>query len=231
MGVLIFLGIVVIVLNIVMVLSENAAKDEQKSWLEKKYKEYGLYRNIFKIVGNNTVLVYSNKGIIYLLNLSIKNVKQSNIKNVLDVEINIISKEKNIKKIMSVRDTFNKNVTVLKIEFKITTRKSVYVVDYVPKASNINSDEVSNKLKQLNRYKLIIEKDLKEFNIKEDSEKEFVKLTKTSDTDNNIEEDTLISKTSQDPLERIKTLKELLDMGALTQDEFDTKKKELLKVD
>ena len=29
--------------------------------------------------------------------------------------------------------------------------------------------------------------------------------------------------------DKLKKLKELLDMGALTQDEFDTKKKELLK--
>ena len=34
---------------------------------------------------------------------------------------------------------------------------------------------------------------------------------------------------TEDSLDKIKKLKELLDMGALTQEEFDAKKKELLK--
>ena len=34
----------------------------------------------------------------------------------------------------------------------------------------------------------------------------------------------------EDPYEKIKKLKELLDMGAITQDEYDEKKKELLTI-
>ena len=34
---------------------------------------------------------------------------------------------------------------------------------------------------------------------------------------------------TEDSLDKIKKLKDLLDMGALTQEEFDAKKKELLK--
>lgn len=34
--------------------------------------------------------------------------------------------------------------------------------------------------------------------------------------------------TADDPYEQVKKLKELLDMGAITQEEFDAKKKELL---
>ena len=36
------------------------------------------------------------------------------------------------------------------------------------------------------------------------------------------------SKDKEDNLEQIKKLKELLDLGAITQEEFDAKKKELL---
>ena len=32
----------------------------------------------------------------------------------------------------------------------------------------------------------------------------------------------------KDPIEEVKKFKELLDLGAITQDEFDAKKKELL---
>ena len=35
---------------------------------------------------------------------------------------------------------------------------------------------------------------------------------------------------SKDPIEEVKRLKELLDIGAITQEEFDTKKKELLNL-
>lgn len=34
----------------------------------------------------------------------------------------------------------------------------------------------------------------------------------------------------EDPYEQIKKLKELLDMGIISQEEFDTKKKEILKL-
>lgn len=38
------------------------------------------------------------------------------------------------------------------------------------------------------------------------------------------------SPAEKDPIEQVKSLKELLDMGAITQEEFDAKKKELLEL-
>lgn len=40
----------------------------------------------------------------------------------------------------------------------------------------------------------------------------------------------LVEKKEEDPYEQIKKLKELLDMGIISQEEFDSKKKEILKL-
>lgn len=45
-----------------------------------------------------------------------------------------------------------------------------------------------------------------------------------------LKKDEPVEKSSNDPIEEVKKLKELLDMGILTQDEFDKKKKELLNL-
>ena len=45
----------------------------------------------------------------------------------------------------------------------------------------------------------------------------------------NIVQQSINSQNNESPSDKLKTLKELFDIGALTQDEFDTKKKELLK--
>ncbi|MDC9294414.1 SHOCT domain-containing protein [Clostridioides difficile] len=47
---------------------------------------------------------------------------------------------------------------------------------------------------------------------------------------NEVAIDDGIAKNQSDPLERIKKLKELLDIEAITQEEFDAKKKELLNL-
>lgn len=45
-----------------------------------------------------------------------------------------------------------------------------------------------------------------------------------------LKKDKPVEKTYDDPIEKVKKLKELLDMGILTQEEFDKKKKELLNL-
>ncbi|UDN56650.1 SHOCT domain-containing protein [Clostridioides sp. ES-S-0010-02] len=55
---------------------------------------------------------------------------------------------------------------------------------------------------------------------------EYRKNNKVEDANNNIAD----KNNAIDPLEKIKTLKELLDMGAITEEEFNTKKKELLNL-
>ena len=54
---------------------------------------------------------------------------------------------------------------------------------------------------------------------------EYRKNNKVEDANNIADKNNVI-----DPLEKIKTLKELLDMGAITEEEFNAKKKELLNL-
>lgn len=136
------------------------------------------------------------------------NKKIINFESIIKVEIVIDNIKEQVEKLVSIRDKKYSQEIIRSISVYIHTDSSTEELiyrysDFMTEQAQINFNEI---LKGIKRFKIIVE---------ELNDKQIIEL------DTKVEE--------QSNLEKIKELKGLLDIDAITQEEFDSKKAELLK--
>lgn len=117
--------------------------------LEVYDKEYKLVLN-----GNNELFHLS-----YWFN---KKVSKINLEDILDVKFNISVKEQNKMKVVSLVPTFNKKTKFEYAVFEILTVDEDYCVQI--DNNTYNSVKISQMLKDMERMKLLIEREMKNLN-------------------------------------------------------------------
>ncbi|WP_185748246.1 hypothetical protein [Metaclostridioides mangenotii] len=129
-----------------------------------------------------------------------------NLSEILRVNIGVISRGKNVQKIVSITPTFDKRTIIDEINFEVVTHQCTHTMTYIPTNRNANSDEVKSKLKDLTRYKLMLEKDIKELdNNKKKETSQNVELEKDTAESKEYKNETVITKVdSGNSLEQIK---------------------------
>lgn len=123
--------------------------------------------------------------------------------------------EKNQMRIISIVPTYDKYTFVEKIYLTLIFELNTYEVFYIPEHKNINNADIQEKIKEMERFKLVVENEAAKFkNAKIESNNDIKK-----------EDDEDISKISN----ALKELQSLKEQEILTEEEFNEKKKVLLE--
>lgn len=144
------------------------AQKQDQTWMEDKIKQMNIPNSF--IIGNSLVkevLVYSSNNYIYIFNKINKLVKQINKEDILGVELDIYTTEKNVKRLIALTSTFDKHTRVSSVVFRLITRDSTHEFDCYYEGKNAMGEYISNvydMINDLKRYKLLLDEDIKQFN-------------------------------------------------------------------
>ncbi|HGS8888815.1 TPA: SHOCT domain-containing protein [Clostridioides difficile] len=122
--------------------------------------------------------------------------------------------EKNQMRIISIVPTYDKYTFVEKIYLTLIFELNTYEVFYIPEHKNINNADIQEKIKEMERFKLVVENEAAKF-----------KNAKIESNNDIKKDDDDISKISNS----LKELHSLKDQEILTEEEFNEKKKVLLE--
>lgn len=188
---------------------------------EKTKVEQAIQKNISmakcKAFGNSNSdsVILSNNGKISIIHAGFKTASKKNIEDLISIKFNMQVSEKNKMRIISVVPTYDKYTFVEKIYLTLTFELNSYEIFYIPQYKNINNADIQEKIKEMERFKLVVENEATKFkNAKIES-------------NNNIkkDDDEDISKISN----ALKELQSLKEQEILTEEEFNEKKKLLLE--
>ncbi|MGL5764739.1 MAG: hypothetical protein ACRCX8_03765 [Sarcina sp.] len=159
---------IISVMMIVISIGMLKSRQNCKMWIEEQFKKYDISSNSTKFilhgVDGYNLMTYTNENILYVFNGGIRAMEVIKLSDILSVETEIFSSEKNVKKLISLTSTYDKRVKIAEARFKITTHKDVYIVQYIPGRNILDTQllkNIENKINQINRCKLILEYDIK----------------------------------------------------------------------
>lgn len=152
-------------------VAKNKSIKENNEWLKRMIKENEIDENsqeIFTFAPSEfyDFMFYTNQDYIWIVNKYTKMFDKVMKKDILDVEVNVYSIEKNVKKLIALTSTYNKSTIVSDIDFKIVTKNKTYNIPCMRQGKD-SFGRILNKqiaLDDVNRYKLILEKDIKKIN-------------------------------------------------------------------
>ncbi|MCC0669199.1 SHOCT domain-containing protein [Clostridioides sp. ZZV14-6153] len=229
LGCLIFIGVVVgsfIIYYFIKNAIDNAREKEARLKRiaernrEKTKVEQAIQKNIsmakcqaFGNSGSDSVIL-SNNGKISIIHAGFKTAAKKNIEDLVSIKFNMQVSEKNQMRIISIVPTYDKYTFVEKIYLTLIFELNTYEVFYIPEHKNINNADIQEKIKEMERFKLVVENEANKF--------KNAKVESNNDIKKDDDED--ISKISN----ALKELQGLKDQDILTEEEFNEKKKVLL---
>ncbi|HFL2524706.1 TPA: SHOCT domain-containing protein [Clostridioides difficile] len=164
---------------------------------------------------NSDSVILSNNGKISIIHAGFKTAVKKNIEDLVSIKFNMQVSEKNQMRIISIVPTYDKYTFVEKIYLTLIFELNTYEVFYIPEHKNINNADIQEKIKEMERFKLVVENEAAKFkNAKIESNNDIKK-----------EDDEDISKISN----ALKELQSLKEQEILTEEEFNEKKKVLLE--
>ncbi|CCL12318.1 TPA: SHOCT domain-containing protein [Clostridioides difficile] len=164
---------------------------------------------------NSDSVILSNNGKISIIHAGFKTAVKKNIEDLVSIKFNMRVSEKNQMRIISIVPTYDKYTFVEKIYLTLIFELNTYEVFYIPEHKNINNADIQEKIKEMERFKLVVENEAAKFkNAKIESNNDIKK-----------EDDEDISKISN----ALKELQSLKEQEILTEEEFNEKKKVLLE--
>lgn len=165
------LGIVsLLVVPLIIYLKYSSKKsDDMTEWYKDQVRKHSLDINKFKIYGGETqdYFIYKDN-FVFVLNNKLKTIRKIKLKNILSVSVEISTTEKNIRRAVALTTTYDKNIKVEGINFKIITKSNTFNIYYKPDSfppSNFKKLNINQMLDESNRCKLILEKDLEKLNV------------------------------------------------------------------
>lgn len=140
----------------------------EKKWLDDEMlNRHNLQdSNIhFKLLGieKQDSLYYTKDKKLYIINIFNKTIEAIKFEDVLEIDTEIISSEKNVRQLISVTVTTNKVTTIHEMNFKVRTYEKDYVIKYVPNrdiAVNLREKQDYQRKEEMKRAKLILDRDI-----------------------------------------------------------------------
>ncbi|QWR07592.1 hypothetical protein E1H41_20055 (plasmid) [Clostridioides difficile] len=164
---------------------------------------------------NSDSVILSNNGKISIIHAGFKTAVKKNIEDLVSIKFNMRVSEKNQMRIISIVPTYDKYTFVEKIYLTLIFELNTYEVFYIPEHKNINNADIQEKIKEMERFKLVVENEAAKFkNAKIESNNDIKK-----------EDDEDISKISN----ALKELQSLKEQEILTEEEFNEKKKSIIR--
>lgn len=164
------LGIVfLLVVPLIIYLKNSVNKSiNMTEWYKDQVRKLNLNNNKFKIYGDETqdYFIYKDN-FVFVLNNKLKTVRKIKLENILSVSVEVSTTEKNTKRVVALTTTYDKNIKVEGINFKIITTSNTFNVYYTPNSFPPNDFKILNineMLDESNRCKLILEKDIEKLN-------------------------------------------------------------------
>ena len=163
---------------------------------------------------NSDSVILSNNGKISIIHAGFKTAVKKNIEDLVSIKFNMQVSEKNQMRTISIVPTYDKYTFVEKIYLTLIFELNTYEVFYIPQYKNINNADIQEKIKEMERFKLVVENEAAKF-----------KNAKIESNSDMKKDDDDISKISNS----LKELQSLKDQEILTEEEFNEKKKVLLE--
>ncbi|AUO78246.1 TPA: SHOCT domain-containing protein [Clostridioides difficile] len=163
---------------------------------------------------NSDSVILSNNGKISIIHAGFKTAVKKNIEDLVSIKFSMQVSEKNQMRIISIVPTYDKYTFVEKIYLTLIFELNTYEVFYIPEHKNINNADIQEKIKEMERFKLVVENEAAKF-----------KNAKIESNNDIKKDDDDISKISNS----LKELHSLKDQEILTEEEFNEKKKVLLE--
>ena len=153
---LLFLGITAIMF-IIWCKYTDKENEKIKSWKDSMYLNNNVdEENIkFKIVENivGVYLVYFNNKKLFFVNEENRIFNEINLNEILKIDIQAITQEKTKQEILTLTPTFYTQKTILSYRLKIITESKTTIITVAPTYDN---------KELLERFKLVLERDIKE---------------------------------------------------------------------
>ena len=167
-----FLGIGIFFM---VLIKRDRIRYSGEDWFKNTLQSLNLdkYENTF-ILNNSTnnltaenLLVYTSDQFIYIINKFNKSVKKINKADILKIDLDIYTTQKNVKKLIALTATYDKKVNVTGLELKIITRNETNKLLMIANGKNVDNITIFDKAKLIddaNRCKLILEDDIEKLN-------------------------------------------------------------------
>lgn len=110
----------------------------------------------FEIQQNNNsleYLIYTNEKRLFFVNITKEQIKELLLNEILKIDIQVTTQEKTKQEILTLTPTFHTQKTILSYHLKIITEKETIIITVAP---TYNNKEL------LERFKLVLERDIKE---------------------------------------------------------------------
>lgn len=147
--------------------SEDWYKHTLKSLELDKYENSFILNNSNNNLVAENILIYTSDEFVYIINKINRMVKKVNKCDILKVDLNIYSTEKNVKRLIALTSTYDKSVNVTGLELKLITRNETNVILMMANGRNVDNITLFNKAQLIddaNRCKLMIENDIEKLN-------------------------------------------------------------------
>ena len=156
-------------------VNRDKVRKESKDWFEEKLKSLELEKDSSSFMLNNSTnnltarnfLIYTSSDVIYVVNKIYQSIVAINKADILSVELDVYSTEKNVRRLVALTSTYDKRVNLTGIELRITTTKVTHIIQCMVDGKDSNTIPVFDKrglLDEVNRCKLIIERDIENLN-------------------------------------------------------------------
>lgn len=168
-AILFIIGIVWLMLN---TKNKKLAQDDI-NWFKNTMNKEGIDNNQegVLVLGHSMVndfVVYTNMDYIYCVNQFKKQFKKIYKKDILNMDVEVYKYEKNVKRLVALTSTFDKNVIIGDVVFKMVTRDATYNITCMKNGKDGYNRSFTNRttpVDDASRIKLMIEDDIK--NLKE----------------------------------------------------------------
>ncbi|MGL4802040.1 MAG: hypothetical protein ACRC18_07215 [Cetobacterium sp.] len=173
--ILFILFILCMVVFFSLLIQRDKVRHSGEDWFNNTLKslELNKYENTFIL--NNSInnltaenlLIYTSSDYIYVVNKIRQTVKKVSKSDILNVDLNIYTTQKNVKRLIALTSTYDNKVNVTGLELKITTRTETHVFLMIADGKNVDKVTMFDKPKLIddaNRCKLILEDDIKKLN-------------------------------------------------------------------
>lgn len=171
LSLLMFFGVLIVICIIWIIISEKNRKNVKTDvqWFSDVMKQDNIddEKDGALVLGQSTIndfLLYTNREYVYFVNLRNRKLQKVYKKDVLNVEVEVYRYEKNVKRLVALTSTFDKNVIIGDVVLKITTRETTCNVFCMINGKDGANRVFTNRMiavDDANRVKLMIEDDVK----------------------------------------------------------------------
>lgn len=143
------------------IISSTTMKKEKENWMEISFNKNNIEQDKIKFLLKkssedfiNKQLLYTNDKRLFYLELN-KRIKEIELNNILKIDVECVSKEKNQKRIIALTTTYDNIKSIVEVNLKIITEDEIY---------NIKLDTSKESIDKVNQFKLILDRELELLN-------------------------------------------------------------------